>query len=263
MGASGAPRTWAGDAARGMGALVWLVVVLVLVQTGYRRLSSSRPTKRQRTDRQPATLPAWMSSGGISAAANKHGGAASAAPIQTSDLEAPGLANAQVRIALWDRPICTLRLFAHCFAKFCRPNVWAGRAVVDANAAVRGPHGRCRSLELQLLSIQTASMCVACGPSSVVGEDIESQVGEGDGGRATGAQLATNDRMVEGAEPMPSWMVPPSVGDNTLLSSKTAPLPGDPRRPRSAWTPSTHAKISAVLDLVVATLRARTGLPPP
>ena len=99
MGASGAPRTWAGDAARGMGALVWLVVVLVLVQTGYRRLSSSRPTKRQRTDRQPATLPAWMSSGGISAAANKHGGAASAAPIQTSDLEAPGLANAQVRIA--------------------------------------------------------------------------------------------------------------------------------------------------------------------
>lgn len=37
----------------------------------------------------------------------------------------------------------------------------------------------------------------------------------------------------------------------------------DPRRPRSAWTPSTHAKTNAVLDLVVATLRARTGLPPP
>ena len=90
-------------------------------------------------------------------------------------------------------------------------------------------------------SIQTASMCVACGPSSVVGEDIESQVGEGDGGRATGAQLATNDRMVEGAEPMPSWMVPPSVGDNTLLSSKTAPLPVGPPSPQICVDP-VHAR---------------------
>ena len=90
-------------------------------------------------------------------------------------------------------------------------------------------------------SIQTASTCVACGPSSVVGEDIESQVGEGDGGRATGAQLATNDRMVEGAEPMPSWMVPPSVGDNTLLSSKTAPLPVGPPSPQICVDP-VHAR---------------------